>query len=87
MEKNGKKVLTDVSFASEDEVLKLVERIFTARGKRVDNDTPYGDVCMEDGTRINLILSPVSRFGISVTFRKFSKEIQSTDDLIRVENK
>ncbi len=39
---------------------------------------------MEDGTRINTIISPVSRFGVSVTFRKFSKEIQTTDDLLRV---
>ena len=64
--------------------MKLVEKIYTARGKRVDSDFPYADVCMEDGTRINTIISPASRFGVSVTFRKFSKEIQTTDDLLRV---
>jgi len=84
VERNGKKVITDISFASEQEVLKLVEKIYSVRGKRVDNELPYADVCMEDGTRINTIISPVSRFGISVTFRKFSKEIQNVEDLVRV---
>jgi pilus assembly protein CpaF len=84
VEKNGTKVLTDISFASEEEVLRLVEKIYTKRGKRLDRDVPYADVCMEDGTRINTIISPVSRFGVSVTFRKFSKEIQTADDLLKV---
>lgn len=83
-EKNGKKVLTEVSFASDEEVLKWVREIYAARSKRVDGEMPYADVCMEDGTRINTIISPISRFGVCVTLRKFSKEIQSADDLVRV---
>jgi pilus assembly protein CpaF len=84
VEQHGKKVLTDISFGSEDEVLKLVREIYAARGKRVDGELPFGDVCMEDGTRINTILSPVSRFGVAVTIRKFSQEIQTAEDLVRV---
>jgi pilus assembly protein CpaF len=84
VEKNGKKILTDISFSSEDEVIKLVEKIYTARGKRVDKDVPYADVCTEDGTRINAIVAPISRFGLSVTFRKFAKDINNLDDLIRL---
>lgn len=82
IEKSGKKLLTDANFSSEEEVIKLVERIYGARGKRVDKDVPYADVCLEDGTRINAIIPPMSRFGISVTFRKFSKEINNLDDLL-----
>lgn len=84
VEKNGKKVLTDVSFSSEEEVVKLVEKIYSSRGKRVDKDVPYADVCTQDGTRINAIISPISRFGIAITFRKFAKDINTLEDLIRL---
>lgn len=84
IEKNGKKTVAGVTFSSEDEVMKLVENIYTSRGKRVDKDVPYADVCTEDGMRINTIISPISRFGVSVTFRKFAKDINTIDDLIRL---
>ena len=84
VEKNGKKVLTEVTFSSDEDVLKWAREVYTARSKRVDGEMPYADVCMEDGTRINTIISPISRFGVSVTVRKFSKEIKTADDLVRV---
>ncbi len=84
IEKNGKKILSDVSFASEEEITRFIDAIYGARGKRVDKDVPFADVCLEDGTRINVIIPPVSRFGIALTFRKFSKDIKTLDDLFRV---
>jgi pilus assembly protein CpaF len=83
-EKNGKKVLTDVTFTDDQEIYKLLERIFSTTSKRVDKDISYTDMCLSDGTRINVIIPPLSRFGISVTFRKFSQEIKKLDDLIRM---
>ncbi|MCX5711428.1 MAG: CpaF family protein [Candidatus Omnitrophica bacterium] len=83
IEKHGKRTKTDVKFGSEEEVLKLIQGMYSLRGKRVDKDVPYADVCLEDGTRVNTIISPISRFGIAVTFRKFSKEINSLDDLVK----
>ena len=83
IEKHGKKILSGVVFGSEEEILALVRRIYGVVGKRVDKDVPYADVCMEDGTRVNVIIPPLSRFGIAVTFRKFSKEIKKIEDLIR----
>lgn len=82
VEKNGKKCLSDVSFASEEELYKTISQFFSIVGKRIGKDIPYGDVCLEDGTRVNVMLAPVSRFGTSVTFRKFSKLINSLQDLI-----
>src|SRR5437867_2693682 len=84
VESKGAKILTDVTFASEAEVLALVDKIFSPRSKRIDKEIPYADVCLEDGTRINAIISPISRFGASVTFRKFSKDIKTADDLLRL---
>jgi pilus assembly protein CpaF len=82
-EKNGKKILTDVTFGSEEEIHQLLEKVFAATSKRVDKDVPYTDMCLTDGTRINVIIPPLSRFGVSVTFRKFSQDIKSLDDLIK----
>lgn len=84
VEQNGKKRLTDVSFGSDDDLFKLLERVFSAASKRVDKDLPYTDMCLEDGTRINVIIPPLSRFGVAVTFRKLSGDIKSLDDLIKM---
>ena len=84
VEKKGIKILTDITFSGEEEVIRLVDKIYGERGKRVGHDVPYADVCLEDGTRVNAIISPVARFGMSVTFRKFSKDIQSAQDLLRL---
>lgn len=83
-ENKGAKVLTDIIFSSDAEIMNMVESIFTARGKRVDKDIPCADVCLDDGTRINAIIPPLSRFGVSVMFRKFSKNIQNAEDLLRL---
>ncbi|MCX5705601.1 MAG: ATPase, T2SS/T4P/T4SS family [Candidatus Omnitrophica bacterium] len=82
VEKNGKKMLSDSVFSGEEELLRTIEKFFSAVGKRVGKDIPYGDVCLEDGTRVNIMMAPVSRFGTAVTFRKFSKQIGSLQDLI-----
>lgn len=83
-EKAGKKFLTDAVFSGEEELLKLIDTIYNLRGKRVDSDLPYGDICLDDGTRVNVIIPPAARFGTAVTFRKFSKEIKTLEDLIRL---
>lgn len=82
-EKNGKKMLTDAKFNSEEELLNMVDKVYSGVGKRIAVDVPFADMCMEDGTRVNAIIPPMSRFGISVTFRKFSKEITCLEDLVR----
>ena len=81
---NGKKVLTDVTFADEQEVHALLESVFRATSKRVDKDILYTDMCLGDGTRINVIIPPLSRFGVAITFRKFSQEIKKLEDLIKM---
>jgi pilus assembly protein CpaF len=84
VEREGKKVITDIVFSSEEEVIKLIDKIFSQGGKRVDREVPYADVCLEDGTRINAIIPPLARHGPAITFRKFSKEINSLKDLVRI---
>ncbi len=82
VEKSGKKIPVEVCFKNVEELSKLINDIFTAYNKRIDQEYPYADLCIEDGTRINAIIPPLSRFGAAVTFRKFSNKIKCLDDLI-----
>jgi pilus assembly protein CpaF len=83
IEKNGKKMPSGVVFSGEEELIAVISKFFSSVGKRLTKDLPYGDVCLEDGTRVNAILDPVSRFGTAVTFRKFSKTINTLEDIIK----
>jgi pilus assembly protein CpaF len=82
LEKDGKTYKSDIKF-SEKEIKDIVEEFFIKNGKMVSNNHPYADLCLEDGSRLNIILTPMSRCGSSITIRKFSQEIQSLDDLLK----
>ena len=77
----GKKHNTDVDF-SEEEIDDIIDGIFRERGKNVSPITPYADICMKDGSRANVIIEPLARFGTSITIRKFFDELNDLDDLI-----
>ncbi|MFZ4397613.1 MAG: CpaF family protein [Kiritimatiellia bacterium] len=82
IERSGKKVPAEGVFKSKEELDNLLGNIFSAYDKRIDEDFPFADLCLEDSTRINVIIPPLSRFGAAVTIRKFSNKIQSLDDLV-----
>jgi pilus assembly protein CpaF len=82
VEKSGKKILTDVAFTNEDELITFVQKVYESRDKRVGGDIVYADTCLEDGTRLNVILYPCARFGLTLTIRKFSSSINTLEDLI-----
>lgn len=77
----GKKHKEDISF-SQDEIEDCIDEIFREQGKNVSSITPYADICMKDGSRANVIISPLARYGTSITIRKFFDELNDLDDLI-----
>lgn len=77
----GKKHKTDVEFSTE-EIEDCINEIFREQGKNVSLITPYADICMKDGSRANVIISPLARYGTSITIRKFFDELNDLDDLI-----
>ena len=83
VERDGRKARADAAFASEAALRACIEQLFAAHGKRIGADVPYGDVCLDDGTRINAIVAPLARGGMAVTLRKFSQAVRSLDDLVR----
>lgn len=80
----GKIEKSDIVFDDNLSLLHTVQKILSASGssRRVDESSPYVDFSMADGSRVNVILPPLSLVGPVVTIRKFSRELNSIDDLV-----
>lgn len=83
LEIEGVKSKIDVNFSDED-MKDIIEEVFTKAGKTISYYNPYGDVCMEDGSRINVITYPLARCGTSMTIRKFNRNLHSLDDIVKI---
>lgn len=82
IEQKGKLKLTDVRFYDNSHLMNIIERILTPLGRRVDESSPLVDARLADGSRVNIIIPPLSLVGPTVTIRKFSKKALSIEDLI-----
>ena len=82
IEQGGKLQLTKVQFHDTAHLMNIIERILTPLGRRVDEASPLVDARLADGSRVNIIISPLSLIGPAVTIRKFSKTPLSVENLI-----
>ena len=82
VERMGKLELTDAKFHDTAHLMNIIERILTPLGRRVDESSPLVDARLEDGSRVNIIIPPLSLVGPCLTIRKFSKTPLSVDNLI-----
>ncbi|OGJ52262.1 hypothetical protein A2335_02195 [Candidatus Peregrinibacteria bacterium RIFOXYB2_FULL_32_7] len=85
IEKNGCIEKTNLIFQSDDELLKIIQKIVSKVGRRIDASSPMVDARLHDGSRINAIIEPLSLIGPVLTIRKFPKEIFTFDKLIEFE--
>ena len=83
IEQKGKLHRTNVQFRDDDHLMNIIERILTPLGRRIDESSPLVDARLEDGSRVNIIIPPLSLIGPCVTIRKFSKSALAVEDLIR----
>ena len=83
VERNGNLILSDVLFADDDHVMRVIDRIVSPLGRRIDESSPMVDARLPDGSRINAIIPPISLVGPVLTIRKFAKDPLTTDDLVR----
>src|SRR5436190_447895 len=70
-------------FEGEEQVLHLIERIVSPLGLRVDESCPFVDARLSDGSRVNVVIPPLSLCGPVVTIRKFALRALGPQDLIR----
>lgn len=82
VERAGILSLSDVRFADEKHLLRVIDKIVSAVGRRVDESNPYVDARLKDGSRFNAVVPPVAVDGALVSIRKFKKEKLSIDKLV-----
>lgn len=72
IEKKGKLELASIKFRDESHLLQIAQRICNSVGRRVDQTTPLADARLADGSRVNVIVPPLSLRGTAISIRKFS---------------
>ncbi|MDW4499488.1 CpaF family protein [Sulfitobacter sp. D35] len=82
VERAGKLELTDITFKDERHLLRIIDKIVSAVGRRVDESNPYVDARLKDGSRFNAMVPPVAVDGSLVSIRKFKKDKLGIDDLV-----
>ena len=83
VERSGKLELTDITFKDEKHLLRIIDKIVSAVGRRVDESNPYVDARLADGSRFNAMVSPIAVDGSLVSIRKFKKDKLGIDDLVK----
>ncbi len=82
VEKEGKVIKIDESFESEERLADIIQKIVGQTGREVNQANPIVDTRLPDGSRVNVVLSPISLNGHAVTIRKFSKKPMTIERLL-----
>ncbi len=82
VERHGRLEMTDVHFANEGHLRKIIDRIVSRVGRRVDESSPMVDARLPDGSRVNAIIPPLAIDGSMLSIRRFSVKPLKMDDLI-----
>src|SRR5262245_57801232 len=81
IERQGRLERTNVGFTDNNHVLRIIDRIVSQVGRRVDEGSPMVDARLPDGSRVNAIIPPLSLRGPTLTIRKFSRDPFTLADL------
>ncbi|WP_420607853.1 CpaF family protein [Novosphingopyxis sp.] len=81
IEKKGKLTLAPTQFRDEEHLFQIAQRIVNQVGRRVDQTTPLADARLKDGSRVNVIVPPLSLRGTAISIRKFSEKPITLDML------
>ena len=82
VERQGHLQLTDSKFTSDDALRRVIERIVSNVGRRIDESSPLVDARLSDGSRVNAIIPPLAVNGPALTIRKFGRDPLTVHDLI-----
>jgi len=72
IERKGKLTIAPIQFRDEEHLFQIAQRICNSVGRRVDQTTPLADARLKDGSRVNVIVPPLSLRGTAISIRKFS---------------
>jgi pilus assembly protein CpaF len=74
VEKKGKLQIAQIQFRDEEHLFQIAQRIVNKVGRRIDQTTPLADARLQDGSRVNVIVPPLSLRGTAISIRKFSEK-------------
>jgi pilus assembly protein CpaF len=83
VERRGQLELTDVTFQNEQHLLKIIDKIVSRVGRRIDESSPMVDARLPDGSRVNAIIPPLAIDGPIMSIRRFSATPLRMADLLR----
>ncbi|MBC7287199.1 MAG: CpaF family protein [Armatimonadetes bacterium] len=84
VEINGRLQLTDRKFVDDEHVMRVIDRIVSPLGRRVDESMPMVDARLPDGSRVNVIIPPLALNGPCITIRKFSRTPLTPEKLVEL---
>ena len=84
VERAGKLQLTNTRFGSDAHLMKIIDKIVSGIGRRIDESTPMVDARLADGSRVNAIIPPLAIDGPTLSIRRFAVIPLRTEDLIRL---
>jgi len=82
VERQGRLQLTDAKFTSDEALRRVIERIVSNVGRRIDESSPLVDARLSDGSRVNAIIPPLAVNGPALTIRKFGRDPLTVHDLV-----
>jgi pilus assembly protein CpaF len=82
VERRGQLALTDVTFSDDDHLMKIIDKIVSRVGRRVDESSPMADARLPDGSRVNVIIPPLALDGPVMSIRRFSVVPLTIENLV-----
>lgn len=83
VEKFGKLIKTNVRFASEEELRKLIDKIVQPLGRRIDDNQPMVNARLKDKSRVNAVIPSIAADGATLSIRKFSRKVFTVEDYLK----
>lgn len=84
VERFGRLEKTDIQFRDDDHLLRIIQRIATRVGRRIDRSSPMVDARLPDGSRVNATMPPVTLDGPTLSIRRFGRRRLRRDELQRL---
>ena len=84
IELDGRVIKDDtVSFINDDHIIRTIQRLIQPLGRTIDTSNPMVDARLQDGSRLNAVIPPLSLKGPVMTIRKFKEELANIEDFLR----
>lgn len=82
--RKGRREVTPIRFRDHEHLMRVIEKIVSKVGRRVDESNPIVDARLLDGSRVNVVIPPVALDGAYLSIRKFSRDLLTMENMIKL---